>query len=136
MNCVACQSLLKLTADRAAWDRRDPLVPTVHFDGMTEKRSGDAPLLAGEVLYHLRTALVYVTYNLAWLDSGRRQSGTAFPIPDKSNEWANACRTRLKGVGAGHCRVIRGYQPFDRCTWTADLRDFSNQEAQADRGRR
>lgn len=71
---------VRMTADRAAWERGEPLKPQLDWTALAEVQSGHAPVVAGEVLYHLRTALDYLVYNLAWLDTGAPQQHTAFPI--------------------------------------------------------
>lgn len=118
---------IRLTADRGAWERGEPLLPTIDFSAV-RGASGEANYLAGEIIYHLRTALEYVADNLAWLDSGQRQARTAFPIVDNSKDWERSCRTRLRGVSRAHCRVIREYQPFEGCSWTKKLRQLSNDD--------
>jgi hypothetical protein len=40
------------------------------------------PTLIGEVVYNLRTALEYLAFQLAYLDTGQVQKGTKFPIED------------------------------------------------------
>ena len=117
-----------MTADRAAWERGEPLKPQLDWTALAEVQSGHAPVVAGEVLYHLRTALDYLVYNLAWLDTGAPQQHTAFPIVTDTEKWNSEGRSRVKHLSPAHREAIRAYQPFAGCTWTADLRELSNQD--------
>ena len=118
---------VRMTADRAAWENGEPLQPRIDFSGLTLAGVGPAPLVAGEVLYHLRTALDYLVYNLAWLDTGSPQEGTAFPIVDPG-KWGAKGRNRVKHLSPAHRDAIRAYQPSATCTWTRELRELSNQD--------
>lgn len=119
---------IMLSADRAAWDRRESVKPTIRWDARHSGFAAEAAMLAGEILYHVRTGLDYLIYNLAWLDSGRPQKQTQFPIHDRKKEWPGACGSRLRWVNDAHRRVIRSHQPFAGCAWTATLRTLSNDD--------
>ena len=83
--------------------------------------------LTGEILYNLRTALDYLIFELAKLDSGVEQSGTQFPIMDAPQDFAGRGTTVfLKGINATHVACIERLQPYNGCNWTRRLRDFSN----------
>lgn len=82
---------------------------------------------AGEIVHHLRTALDYLVYNLAWLDSGEPQPRTQFPIEDSPKSfWQSQRRSRLRGVSDVHVNMIASFQPFSGCEWIGQLRQFSN----------
>lgn len=115
-----------ITADRGAWERQEPLAPTVEFAGLSKVNTGSAPIFAGEILYHLRTALEYLAYNLVWLEAGSPQPRTAFPILDHEKDWPKTCRSQLKGVRTSRLELLREYQPFAGCLWTQQLRNLSN----------
>jgi hypothetical protein len=91
-----------------------------------------ASILVGEVLYNLRSALDYLVYELARLDSGTIQEGTQFPIEDKATSFEQRCdesRKRgvyLRGLSEKHKAMIRDLQPCHGCDWTGKLRDLSN----------
>jgi hypothetical protein len=84
-------------------------------------------VLIGEICYNLRSALDYLIFELAKLDSGVTQNGTQFPIVD-SEENFRAKRTiaYLKGISSAHIAAIERLQPYRGCDWTKMLRDFSN----------
>ena len=42
----------------------------------------DLSIIAGDIIYNLRSALDYLIYELARENSGREKSGTQFPIQD------------------------------------------------------
>jgi hypothetical protein len=85
-----------------------------------------AGILIGEVCYNLRSAVDFLAYNLAWLDSGKRQDGTQFPIETKEKGFAGRKDTWLKGVNASHIAEIEALQPYKGCKWTEILRNVSN----------
>ena len=118
---------VRMTADRAAWERGEPLQPRLDWTALAEVKSGHTPVIAGEVLYHLRTAQDYLVYNLAWLDTGAPQEHTAFPIVT-GDKWNSEGRRQVKHLSSAHREAIRAYQPFAGCTWTSDLRELSNQD--------
>ena len=84
-------------------------------------------VLIGEICYNLRSALDYLVFELARLDSGVPQKGTQFPIVDTANEFRSK-RTiaYLRGVNQAHIAAIERLQPYMGCNWTKTLRDFSN----------
>lgn len=87
----------------------------------------DIPRLSSETIGHLRSALDYLAYQLAWLDSGQVQEMTQFPIEDNVQTFSGRRRhTHLKGVSDEHVSVIAGMQPFSGCSWTKTLQSLSN----------
>lgn len=82
--------------------------------------------LAGEVIYHLRSALDFAVYAAAIVDSGTQQEHTQFPIVSSEPDWNAQAAYRLRGIA--HCRreVVRSLQPFAGHAWPAVLRDLSN----------
>lgn len=87
----------------------------------------DLGVIIGEVCYNLRSALDYLIYELAILDSGKVVDGTQFPIEDKRKgfEWRKNGGW-LNGLNTAHVAAIEGMQPYRGCYWTAKLRDISN----------
>ncbi|PKU25116.1 hypothetical protein [Telmatospirillum siberiense] len=86
-------------------------------------------ILVGEICYNLRSALDYLIFELAKLDSGSVQSGTQFPIMDAKKDFDRRGKTAfLKGINASHIAAIEGLQPYMGCNWTGSLRDFSNED--------
>jgi hypothetical protein len=81
--------------------------------------------LVGEICYNLRTALDYLIFELAKLDSGIPQDGTQFPIVDTPKAWRQK-RGWLKGLNSAHIAAIEALQPYNGCNWTKALRDISN----------
>lgn len=85
------------------------------------------PLLCGEVVQHLRSALDYLVYELALLDSGHVNERTQFPIEDDEKRfWKSRRDTFLAGLSDEHVAVIEKVQPYQDVTWTRTLRDLSN----------
>lgn len=86
-------------------------------------------ILVGEVCYNLRSALDYLIFELAKLDSGIEQGGTQFPIMDAKKDFDGRGKSSfLKGVNASHVAAIERLQPYMGCDWTRQLRDFSNED--------
>lgn len=86
----------------------------------------DISVLLGEVIYHLRSALDYMVYELAKSDSGKAQSGTQFPIDDTPEQFTRHRKTFLKGVSKAHADSIERLQLYNGSDWTHDLRQLSN----------
>jgi hypothetical protein len=81
----------------------------------------------GIIVQSLRSALDYLIYQLALLDSRRDQKGTQFPIADSPELFESACKQgRLKGLNAEHIGMIESLQPYNGGDWLAVLRDLSN----------
>lgn len=77
------RALGETAASGVTLDRRDVQgseEPRITLDWSQSKRPSTAwiAIVSGEVLYNLRTALDYLVYALARLDSGRSQAGTSF----------------------------------------------------------
>ncbi len=116
-----------MTVDRSDLDSGQPVAPKIDWSaGRSSHSTGQVALLTGEIVYHLRTALDYLAYNLAWLDSGIRREETQFPIGHKVSKWRATCKHGLPGVTDTHKAAMKEYQPFANCTWTNTLRAFSN----------
>src|ERR1700680_4335876 len=84
-------------------------------------------ILIGEICYNLRSALDYLVYELAILDSGTIQDGTQFPIDNTPQKFSGHKRSMLKGLSLKHIAAIEGLQPYSGIAWTKILRDISNQ---------
>ena len=85
-------------------------------------------VLIGEIAYNLRSALDYLVFELAKLDSGIEQSATQFPIENTKESFDYRAKTRglLKGINTAHAAAIERLQPYTGCKWTGILRDISN----------
>lgn len=101
------------------------------------------PLLVGEAIYEIRSALDGLVYQLAVAGrhaSGKKYrdpTGTQFPIEDNAKMFEGRVTGKL---GSKHCaqylawvqpefvQEIRAVQPFAGCQWTRLLRDISNQD--------
>lgn len=117
------------TAELAASTIRSQPEPGVVVEFMRPDNPipADIPRLSSETIGHVRSALDYLVYQLAWLDSGTTQTGTQFPIEDdEQNFWKRRRKTYLKGVSDAHAGVIAGVQPFSGAKWTKMLRSLSN----------
>ena len=72
---------------------RDPphrITHRVHPETFYGMRMG---IVVGEICYNLRSALDYLVFDLAELDSGAPQNGTQFPIIDLQQEFVG--RTKI-----------------------------------------
>ena len=97
------------------------------------------PILIGEVLYNLHSALDYLVHQLAVLDDGKVHFDLRFPIEDTPSDpaqvgtlsatWDTATHALLGGINASHKAVIRSFQPFEGCAWTRTLRDLGNADS-------
>jgi hypothetical protein len=98
-------------------------------------KGGEVPLpmpsqvsiLIGEIAYNLRSALDYLVYALAVLDSGVEQDRTQFPIEDTPERFERRKKQGfLRGLNAAHIADIERLQPYKGCDWTRLLRGLSN----------
>jgi hypothetical protein len=120
---------IRLTADRAEWEAGEPLRPTIDWSQARRIDVTHAKLLTSEIVQHLRAALDYLAYNLVWLDAGRPDRGGErsihFPVVRNETRWKSEAHGRLPGVTREHLAIIREYQPFMGCRWTATLADLA-----------
>ncbi|WP_344151668.1 hypothetical protein [Nocardioides koreensis] len=120
---------IRLTADRADWEAGEPLRPTIDWSQARPIDVTHAKLLTSEVVQHLRAALDYLAYNLVWLDAGPpdrgRERSIHFPVVRQETRWKAEATGRLPGVTPEHLAIIREYQPFAGCSWTATLADLA-----------
>ena len=87
------------------------------------------PLWARElsyVVFNLRSALDYLVYVLALLDSGSEQSGTQFPIHRKKHSFNKSAKRELRGVRSAHQAEIESLQPYNGGEWLIELSNLSN----------
>ncbi len=87
---------------------------------------GIISILVGEIIYNLRSALDYLIYELARLDSGEVQDDTQFIIEDCEKDFRRRRQSKLKGISYEHVAIIERLQPFNGCDWIQILRDLSN----------
>ncbi len=83
-------------------------------------------ILVGEIIYNLRSALDYLVFELALLDSGKVQKGMQFLIENCEQNWNSRERSKLKGLSIKHKGVIHSLQPHRGCEWTKVLASISN----------
>lgn len=118
---------LKMYFSRRDVEQNSAPQPTLDWSELNRmSQQGQVETLSSEVIQHLRIALDYLAYQLAWLDSGLQQERTQFPIVDQSAQWSSRCRQDLPGVHRDHLDAVRRFQPFAGCEWTRELRDLSN----------
>lgn len=115
-----------IRVDAAEFKAKRGLDVEVDWSEWRDPSSGPLSLLASEALFNVRTALDYLVYEIAWLDSGTPQTRTQFPIVDDAHDWSDQATRRLRGVSNEHRNVIRDCQPFAGCEWTRSLRELSN----------
>lgn len=83
-------------------------------------------IVLGDVCYNLRSALDYLIFELARLNSRAIQDGTQFPICDTPKKFARDVPAKLVGLSAAHVAAIEKLQPYKGCNWTKALRTISN----------
>jgi len=83
-------------------------------------------ILISEILFHLRSSLDYLVYQLAILDSNVVQSGTQFLITDSKEQFEGQTKSRLKGINDIHVAAIECLQPYKGANWIRLLRTLSN----------
>ena len=83
---------------------------------------------AGHIVNDIRTALEYLVYQLAWLDSGTVQANTQFPICDTPDAFkAELKKNRLIGLNSDHIKAIERCQPYNiGRSWIRQVRELSN----------
>ena len=97
-----------------------------------EVQSGKTPIpdrlrvLIGDAANSFRSALNYLIYQLAVLDSGPGERRNQFPIEDTPQKFAQSSRAFLKGVSATHIAAIELLQPYNACEWIGALARLSN----------
>jgi len=87
------------------------------------------PVRIGEICYNLRTALEYLVFEIAKLDSGSPQDFTNFPIvdsKDKFRAWKKDARS--KGINPAHIACFERFQPYKGCNWARALVIISNKD--------
>jgi hypothetical protein len=95
----------------------------------------DVPLALSDAVHNLRSALDYLVYELALLDSKAIQDNTQFPIEDckvgksprgKTIGFDAITSRYLKGLCPVHVAAIERLQPYNGANWTKTLREISN----------
>jgi hypothetical protein len=84
-------------------------------------------ILVGDVASNLRSALNYLTGELAELDSGAERR-TQFPIEKAPESFKGQSTGKgfLVGLSVAHLAALEQLQPYNGCQWTADLASLSN----------
>lgn len=109
--------------------------PTTFEPMLREVPDAEVPLdqlakisaIFGEMVNSLRSSLDYLVYALACGGNGWSDvPNTQFPIIDNLEDWPKVAGYRLNKVPPVAVARIRQLQPFEGCTWSATLRDFSN----------
>jgi len=88
-----------------------PYYPRQTLPPFGKRRLPLVSILIGEICYNLRSALDYLVYELAILDSSKRQDGTQFPIDDTPEKFSKHKRSWLKGLNSNHVAAIEKLQP-------------------------
>jgi hypothetical protein len=108
-------------ASQPPYHVKGPTLPTETFYDMR------FPVLIGEICYNLRTALDWLIFELAKLDTGVEQDSTQFPLEDTPDGFArNKKRFRIDLLTPAHVTLIEAVQPYKGCNWSKRLRDYSN----------
>jgi len=83
-------------------------------------------IIVGEIIYNLRSALDYLVYELARLDSSDIKNSTQFPIESTVKGFKGKRDTFLNGVSDEHVAIFERLQPYKGCDWTKLIRELSN----------
>lgn len=105
----------------------------LRFDGVNEELASlgrQATTLASEAVHHVRTALDYCAHHAAWIDSGKRNNSSQFPLEETQSQWSKRVRDNrwLRGVSKEHVEWIREVQPFSGVEWAKLLKRLSNHD--------
>lgn len=85
--------------------------------------------LFGETAHSIRAALDSLVYNVAWMDSGKINPKTQFPMAPTRGAWAKELNSnRLGGVSREHVSWIEEVQPFNGHDWLDTLNYVSNRD--------
>ena len=88
------------------------------------------PLWSRELSYaasNLRSALDYLVYALAILDSGSEKKGTQFPICSNPSKFKKSVKGGLlRGINPTHKAAIEALQPYNGGNWLKDLASLNN----------
>jgi len=117
-----------VTARLADMDQPRPPLTLDLTDVLPWHESSELRLLVSEILHHIRTAADHLVYNVAWLDSGKEQRRTQFPIVKKASDFNDIADRMLVGVSADHRAWIEAAQPYNGVTWTEALAYLSNND--------
>jgi hypothetical protein len=115
-----------LDASTTRFDPDPPYHPHPVHPPLTPHAEHKLSIVLGEICYNLRSALDYLVYELAALDSQSIQQGTQFPIDDTPEQFAQSVKRSLVGVSSSHIDAIEELQPYRECTWPVVLRTLSN----------
>jgi hypothetical protein len=118
-----------------AFKVKEQEVTAMKVEGMTVSVVGEQNppppelgVVIGEFIYNLRTALEYLVFELAFLDSGEVQHRTQFLIEDTPEGFRGRGKTAFKGLTEEHIAAFERLQPYNGCGWTRLLRDMSNRD--------
>lgn len=133
-----------VTAERKVYDdwsinvvaraHQDDLEGSVTLDGLDALRQSahitePASMQVSELLHHCRTALDYCIHAVAWIDSGRANPRTQFPMCATPAKWGEALRGKwLRGLSSQHLGWVKDVQPYSSVEWTKSLSLLSNQD--------
>jgi hypothetical protein len=72
----------------------------------------EIPLIIGDVLQNLRTALDHLVWQLVEANGGKPNKGTAFPFAKTAQDYRNESSRRLKGVPEAAIKMIDDLRPY------------------------
>ncbi len=83
----------------------------VRISGAAEV-STEAGVIAGEILYHLRSSLDHIVHSLLVASGGRDSSSSEFPIFSNSGEFRHRGIAKIGGLSAAAQTAIEALQPY------------------------
>lgn len=104
----------------------DSSAPALSIQGVNHPIDPAIPLLASEVVFHLRASLDYLVFQLALLDSGLVQERTQFPMAETRAGFVQGIPRYLVGITPEHIAMLEEYQPALGVEWVRTLRNLSN----------
>lgn len=126
---AAASNPVRITVDRKLVDAglAAPNTLTWTKDAYSLELLDTLRAVTGESVFHLRTTLEYLAYQVVWLDRGNPYRQTAFPICAHKNDWPDALK-KLPKMHSWHADRFKAVQPFAGCTWSGLLSALSNQD--------
>ena len=75
----------------------------------------DYSIRVGQIAHNLRSALDHLVWQLVLVNGKEPDSRNEFPIFDSEEKYQKESKRKLKGVSAGRCELVGGFQPFSLC---------------------
>jgi hypothetical protein len=84
----------------------------VHYLTSVRDVPNNIPVIAGEVLYNLRSALDHLAFQLVLANAGTPTDKTCFPIFDSAQKYKTLSPRKVKGMSHAAIKAIAGIKPY------------------------